>query len=91
MLTPKYHGSFKKDYKLAQKRGKDMDKITEVINLIINEQPFPSKHKKHPLHGDYTGWWECHIEGDWLLVYRIDKDNQRVIFYRTGTHSDLFQ
>ena len=90
MLTPKFHGSFKKDHRLARKRNKDMGKLCEVIDLLVNEQPLLPKHKNHSLHGDYEGWWECHIEPDWLLVYRIDKATQQVVFYRTGTHSDLF-
>jgi len=88
VLTPIYHGPFKKDRRLAKKRGKDMDKLTEVMWLLINEQSLLPRHENHPLHGDYKGWWECHIEPDWLLVYR--KAGQDVIFYRTGTHSDLF-
>jgi len=44
----------------------------------------------HPLHGKHQGKRECHIEPDWLLIYRIDKDNRRIIFYRTGSHADLF-
>jgi len=88
MLTPVYHGPFKKDRKLAIKRGKDIDRLAEVMGLIVNERPLLPKHENHPLQGDYKGWWECHIEPDWLLVYR--KSGNEAIFYRTGTHSDLF-
>jgi mRNA interferase YafQ len=90
MLTPNYHNSFKKDRKLMIKRNKNMEKLIEVMNMLINEQPLLPKHKNHPLHGNYKDWWECHIEPDWLLVYRIEKVNQCVVFYRTGSHSDLF-
>ena len=72
------------------KRGLNLDKLREVTDMIINEQPLLPKHEDHPLHGNYRGKRECHIEGDWLLVYRIDKDNRKVVFYRTGSHSDLF-
>ena len=84
------YGSFKKDSKLMQKRRKDMDKLTEVMGMLIKEVPLHPRHENHPLQGDYKGWWECHIEPDWLLIYRIDEAKHRVVFYRTGTHSDLF-
>ena len=90
MLTPDFHGSFKKDRKLMKKRNKDIDKLTEVMSLLVNEKPLLPKHENHPLHGEYKGWWECHIEPDWLLIYRIDKEKQKVVFYRTGSHSDLY-
>ena len=90
MLNPTFTGPFKKDRKLMKKRNRDMGKLTEVIALLINEQPLLPKHENHPLHGNYEGKWECHVEPDWLLVYRIDSKNRRVIFYRTCSHSDLF-
>ena len=73
-----------------KKRNKDMNKLTEVMALLINEQPLLPKHENHPLHGEYAGWWECHVEPDWVLIYRIDKANRKIVFYRTGSHSDLF-
>jgi mRNA interferase YafQ len=90
MLKPTFTGPFKKNRKLMQKRNKDMDKLTDVVALLINEQPLLPKHENHPLRGEYQGKWECHVEPDWLLIYRIDTENRRVIFYRTGSHSDLF-
>jgi mRNA interferase YafQ len=90
MLKPTFTGPFKKNRKLMQKRNKDMDKLTDVVALLINEQPLLPKHENHPLHGEWEGKWECHVEPDWLLIYRIDTENRRVIFYRTGSHSDLF-
>ena len=73
-----------------KKRNKDMDKLTEVMTLLMNEQPLLPRHENHPLHGDYKGWWGCHIEPDWVLIYRIDKEQRKVVFYRTGSHSDLY-
>jgi len=90
MLNPAFTGPFKKDHKLMKKRNRDMNKLTDVINLLINEQPLPPKYENHPLYGKYKGKLECHIEPDWLLIYRIDDTSQRVVFYRTGSHSDLF-
>ncbi len=65
---------FKKDYKLAQKRGYDMSLLKEVIDILANGDGLPEKHLDHPLSGDYRGFRECHIEPDWLLIYRIEKD-----------------
>ena len=90
MLNPTFTGAFRKDRKLLKKRDRDINKLTELTNLLINELPLLPRHENHPLHGEYQGWWECHVEPDWLLVYRIDIANRKVIFYRTGSHSDLF-
>jgi mRNA interferase YafQ len=90
MLNPTFTGPFKKDRKLVKKRNKDMDKLTEVLDMLINEQPLLPKHEDHPLHGEYQGKRECHIEPDWLLIYRVEKKDREVVFYRTGSHSDLY-
>jgi len=90
MRTPEYFGIFKRDRKLMKKQNKDICKLNEIMGLLLNEQPLLPKHENHPLHGNYKNWWECHIEPDWLLIYRIDKENNKVIFYRTGSHSDLY-
>ena len=91
MLDTKRSSRFKKEFARAEKRGKDMSKLIEVMALLINEQPLLARHHNHPLHGGvWEGKWECHVEPDWLLVYRIDEENRRVLFYRTGTHADLF-
>ena len=73
-----------------KKRGRDMDKLVEVMNLLINELPLLPRHENHPLHGKLQGKWGCHIEPDWVLIYRIDNANRKIIFYRTGSHSDLY-
>jgi mRNA interferase YafQ len=90
VLEYELKGSFDKDRKLMEKRRKDIRKLRDVMALLITEQPLLPKHENHPLHGDYKGWWECHIEPDWLLIYRIEKAARKVVFYRTGSHSDLF-
>ena len=81
---------FKKDYKLAQKRGYNMNLLKEVIDILANGEQLPQKYLDHPLSGDYRGARECHIEPDWLLIYRIEKDLLVLGLTRTGTHSDLF-
>jgi len=90
MLEPVYTKPFRKERKLMRKRGRDLDKLGEVIRMIINEQHLPPERENHPLHGEWKGSLECHIQGDWVLVYEIDKAARTVTFYHTGSHSDLF-
>ena len=78
MLQPVFTTSFQKDVKRVEKRGYDMEKLKEVIKLILlNQRPLPPKYKDHPL-----------IEPDWLLIYQIS--GEQCFFARTGTHADLF-
>ncbi len=65
-----------------------MDVARVVMGRLIHQQPLDPKHKDHPLRGEWEGHRECHLEGDWLLIYRIEGD--QITFERTGTHSDLF-
>lgn len=88
MFQPVYTNSFAKDIKLAQRRGKDIKKLKKIIGLLVNKKPIPLKYRDHNLIGNFIGRRECHIEPDWLLIYKIDKDD--IIFERTGSHSDLF-
>jgi len=81
---------FKKDLKISAKRGCDIEKLKTVLTMLVNDEPLPEKYKDHNLSGKYEGYSECHIEPDWLLVYRKDDDKLYLILYRTGTHSDLF-
>ncbi len=88
-LIPKITKGFQKDMKRATKRGKDTHKIKTVMQLLIGKQALNKKYKDHSLIGDYSGHRECHIEPDWLLIYKID--DEYISFERTGTHSDLFK
>lgn len=92
MLKPEFTGQFKRDYKLAVKRGCKPNKLQEVIELLCTEQPLPEKYRDHALVNsrDYKDMRECHIEPDWLLVYKIYEDKLLLKLIRTGTHSDLF-
>lgn len=92
MLKPEFTGQFKRDYKLAVKRGCDPKKLEEIISLLCNEQPLPEACCDHALQNsrNYKGMRECHIEPNWLLVYKILKDVLILRLIRTGTHSDLF-
>ena len=88
MRTPISGAQFRRDAKLAQKRGKDMAKLREIILLLIEGKPLPPRYKDHPLGGEWSHHRESHIEPDWLLIYTIDADDLYLV--RTGTHSDLF-
>jgi mRNA interferase YafQ len=90
MLTPIYPKSFRKQYKLMKKRSMAVDKLLEIMNMIICEQPLPPERHNHPLHGEWEGALECHVQGDWVLIYEIDPVGNTVTFHRTGSHSDLF-
>lgn len=81
---------FKKDFKLAKRRGKNMDLLREVIAKLANGIPLEAKHMDHALSGNWTGHRECHIQPDWLLVYRCEENILVLTLTRTGTHSDLF-
>ena len=92
MLKIKFTGQFKKDYKLALKRGCDPKALGIVITLLANEQPLPEKYRDHALINsrNYKDMRECHIEPDWLLIYKILNDMLILRLIRTGSHSDLF-
>lgn len=88
MLKPIHLRQFEKEVVKAKKRGKDIQKLKEVMKLLTLEEPLPPKNRNHKLKGDYIGYWECHIEPDWLLIYK--KTEVNIVFARTGSHSDLF-
>ena len=79
---------FRRDVKLAEKRGKEMAKLREVILLLADGKPLPARYRDHPLGGEWSHYRDCHIEPDWLLVYKIDGNDVHLV--RTGTHADLF-
>ena len=79
---------FRRDVKLAQRRSKDKSKLREIISLLIEGSQLPDRCKDHPLGGAWQSFRDCHIEPDWLLIYKIDGDDLHLV--RTGTHSDLF-
>lgn len=88
--TVKTTTQFKKDYKLAMKRGLDIGLLEDVITALAMGLSLPGKNRDHALTGNWAGHCECHILPDWLLIYRIDDDVLVLTLSRTGTHSDLF-
>ena len=91
MLRPRFTGQFKKDIKTLDKSGKkDMEKLKYVMSKLIDGESLESRYHDHALIGNLKGRRDCHIEPDWLLIYRLDRDAQQVTFVRTGSHADLF-
>jgi len=89
MLPPIYHKQFEKDAKKAKKRGNNMPKLKAIILKLLEEEPLPAKNRNHKLKGEFECYLECHIEPDWLLIYK--KTPEAIILVRTGTHADLFR
>ena len=90
MLKIQYHSKFKKDYKKIMKRGYSQEDFKTVLNILVSGHLLPDKYRDHTLSGNYTGFRECHINPDWLLIYKVDNDILTLTLIRTGTHSDLF-
>ena len=80
---------FKKDFKKVRSRGKDLEKLKSLVMAISTGDPLESRHYDHPLSGKWAGSRDCHVEPDWVLIYRIDGDS--LYLERTGSHSDLFR
>ncbi len=92
MLRPGFSGQFKRDYRLALKRGLDPKKLEEVITLLCAETPLPERYRDHALVNsrNYKDMRECHIQPDWLLIYKVVRETLILELIRTGSHSDLF-
>ncbi len=90
MLEIVLSNRFKKDLKTASKRGYNLNLLNEIVNMLASNQELPVKNRDHELSGDYSGFRECHIAPDWLLIYRIVDEDLVLYLMRTGTHSDLF-
>ena len=88
--TIKKSSLFKKDYKMAIKRGYDISLLLEVIRILASGDTLPEKYQDHALKGKYMGYRECHITPDWLLFYKIEESLLILVLTRTGTHADLF-
>ena len=88
MLDFRFTNQFKKDFRLLEKRHYGMDELIDVLAGIICEEPLPERCRPHELSGNYSGFTECHVKNNWLLLCFFCEDG--VVFARTGTHSDLF-
>lgn len=90
MLELRQTSNFKKDLRRMIKRGANMELLDEVIQILLRRKTLPEKYHDHPLTGNWHGYRDCHIEPDWVLIYRIDDDALILLATRTDTHSDLF-
>ena len=88
MRTPSFSRQFKRDIKLASKRHKEIERLKIVIASLVVGHSLPERYKDHALRGEFAEYRECHIEADWLLIYKITRSE--IYFARTGTHADLF-
>ncbi|MBQ9564939.1 MAG: type II toxin-antitoxin system YafQ family toxin [Synergistaceae bacterium] len=89
MLNLKYQAQFKKDIKLAMKRNWDLALLEEVTTLLQEGRKLPDHYMDHSLSGQWRGYRDCHIKGDWVLIYRIQEEKGTLSLVRTGSHSDL--
>ena len=80
---------FKKDLKRIKKRGKEIEKLKVVINKLVENEPLEEKYRDHALSNNWAGSRDCHIEPDWVLIYRSEEET--LFLERTGSHSDLFK
>ncbi|MCD8254705.1 MAG: type II toxin-antitoxin system YafQ family toxin [Oscillospiraceae bacterium] len=81
---------FPQGLEARRQRGRDLKLLDDVVTRLAQQEPLPEKNRDHSLTGDYIGFRECHIQPDWLLIYRIDGEALILFLSRTGTHSDLF-
>ena len=89
MLSPAYTKQFSRDLKKARQRGKNLDKFKIIAKTLLSGESPDEIHKDHKLIGNFQGRRECHLESDWLLIYKITE--HQIIFERMGSHSDLFK
>jgi mRNA interferase YafQ len=86
LLTTK---KFEKDLEKIIRSGKDADKLKSVVLRLLEPEQLEAKYRNHKLRGEYQDRWECHIEPDWLLIYK--KTSEEIVLERTGSHSELFR
>lgn len=89
MRAPTYSAQFQRDVKRLQKRGKDLEKLKKLIELLLTGDPLPPQYKDHSLKHDWAGYRDAHIEPDWVLIYLATSKTAHL--ERTGTHEELFE
>jgi mRNA interferase YafQ len=89
MRSPSYSTQFQRDLKRLQKRGKDLEKLKTLIDLLLEGEPLPPRYKDHPLKHGWAGYRDAHVEPDWVLIYLTTA--KTVHLERTGTHEELFE
>ena len=91
MLEIVLSNRFKRDLKRAVRRGRDTAILEAVVNTLAEQRPLPESNRDHALTGDWSGYRECHIQPDWLLIYQVHEHELVLLLMRTGTHADLFE
>lgn len=81
---------FRRDVRRCERQQKPFKKFENIVNLLKAGEALPHKNYDHNLSGNWNGHRECHIEPDWLLIYRVNEDKKVIELVRTGSHSDLF-
>jgi len=89
MRVPVYSRQFERDVKRQQRRGKNLEKLKTILRTLLAGETLDAIHREHRLVGNWSGRRECHVESDWLLIYKVEAN--RIIFERTGSHADLFK
>ncbi len=89
-LKLKQTSNFKKDLRRMAKRGADLNLLNDVVEILLRQETLSEKYHDHPLTGNWNGYRDCHIEPDWVLIYRVEKETLVLLATRTGTHSELF-
>lgn len=90
MRELKYSARFKRDYKLCKKRGRDMQKMQNILSILVLGEAIPERYKDHPLKSNWKGYRDIHIEPDWILIYKLEED-EVILLAATGTHSDILE
>ena len=90
MMELRFTAKFKKDYKRIKRQGKDISKLESALEVLVRGEAVPEAMRDHSLGGTYRGHRECHIDPDWLLIYRVESDALTLTAVRTGSHADLF-
>lgn len=90
MLFPKITKQFEKDKEKSRKQKRNFLALNHVVNQLIEEKILDPKYCDHPLNGEWKGFRDCHIQNDWVLIYKIDKTEKTITFVRLGSHSELF-
>jgi mRNA interferase YafQ len=80
--------AFERDLRRVSKQGKDLDKLETIVNILQAREKLPARCRPHPLRGIWAGHWDCHVEPDWLLLYKVT--DEALILVRTGSHADFF-
>lgn len=88
MLKLTVSSQYKRDHKTILRRGWNIKKLKDVLDVLLNEEKLDRQYRDHELSGNYVGYRECHVESDWILIYKISDGELRL--QRTGSHSDLF-